>query len=53
MAKSDSNFVYYVTKKRGTEEIVEMCQSEICAMLRTKGSSNYAKARTCIKKAAS
>jgi len=30
-----------------------MCQSEICAMLRTKGSSTYAKAHTCKKKAAS
>ena len=30
-----------------------MCQSEICAMLRMKGSSNYAKARTCMKKATS
>jgi hypothetical protein len=29
---------------------VEMYQSEICAMLRTKGSSTYAKAHTCKKK---
>jgi len=51
MAKPDSNFVYYVTKK-GDGIIVEMYQSEICAMLRTKGSSNYAK-HTRMKKATS
>ena len=51
MAKPDSNFVYYV-KKRGTEEIVEMYRSEICAMLRTKGSTTYAKAHMCKKKKA-
>jgi hypothetical protein len=52
MAKPDSNFMYYVTKK-GEGIIVDMCQGEICAMLLTKVSSNYAKAHTCMKKAAS
>ena len=52
MAKPDSNVVYYITKKGVTEQIVKMYQSEICAMLRTKGSTTYAKAHTCKKKKA-
>jgi hypothetical protein len=49
MAKSDSNFVYYKTKNM---ENVEIYQSEICAVLRTKGSTIYTKAHTCKKKKA-
>jgi len=29
--------------ERGTEQFVEMCRSEICAMLPRKGPSTYAK----------
>jgi len=47
MAKPDSRCVYYITEK-GTETFVEMCRSEICAMLPAKGSSTYPK-RTHVK----
>jgi hypothetical protein len=47
MAKPDSKSAYCITEKR-TEKFVEMCRSEICAMLPAKGSSTYAK-RTHVK----
>jgi len=50
MAKPDSNFVYYVTKTGGRNKLCKCVQNEICAMIRTKGSSTYAKAHTCKKK---
>jgi hypothetical protein len=43
MAKPDSNFVYCVTKSGGRNKLCK-CVSEICAMLRMKGFSTYAKA---------
>jgi hypothetical protein len=49
MAKPDSNFVYCVTKTGGQNKFCK-CVGEICAMLRMKGSSTYAKAHTCKKK---
>jgi len=52
MAKPDSNFVYYVTKTGGRNKLFKCVQSEICAMLRAKGSSTCAKAHTCKKKKA-
>jgi hypothetical protein len=51
LAKLDTNFLYYVTKTGRRNKLCK-CVSEICAMLRMKGSSTYAKAHTCRKKKA-
>jgi hypothetical protein len=45
MAKPDSNFVYYVTKRGGRNNLCK-CVSEICAMLHMKESSTYTKPHT-------